>query len=157
MSEEITVESLVGTEERCVHVGIKRLPAEVCNIEIVPRRELLLPLKRRLGIVAECNDGSVQALHLNAIWLEDGSLCLTGKFHRDALPFCLGVEDDVLQIVRLAFGLPYLSGNGGDNRQGLHAASAFQTAVRLENEIQEIIHRELLSVMPIEFIFSRSP
>jgi len=154
LSEEITVESLVGTEERCVHVGIKRLPAEVRNIEIVPGRELVLPLKRRLGIVADCNDGSVQALHLNAIWLEDGSLCLTGKFHRDALSFRLGVEDDVFQIVRLAFRLPYLSGNGGGNRHGLYSAPALQTAVRLENEIQEIIHRELLS---IEFIFSRNP
>src|SRR6516225_10936917 len=100
-----------------------------------------MPLKRRFGIVAACDDSSISTLHLNAVRLEAGSLVWAGKIHRDALPFRLDLEDYVLQIVELAFDPPYLSGNGGSRRYGLHSAPALQTAVCLDSEIQKIIHR----------------
>src|SRR5215472_929045 len=140
-----TGKSVVGAEERCVAIGIERLPAEVRYIEIIPGRELLMPLKGRFGIIAGCDDSSIATLHLNAIRLEDGSLVLARKIHRYALPFRLGIEDDVLQIVGFAFGLPDLSGNEGGHRHGLHPTPALQTAVRLDSEIQKIIHRGFLS------------
>ena len=54
-----TGKSVVGAEERCVAISIKRLSAKVRDVDIIPWCDFIMPLKRSFGIVAGCDDSSI--------------------------------------------------------------------------------------------------